>query len=349
MDQIETIASELFERLHRVKLAGSNCSYDRERCLQLAPIIQEIRELKHERNAVILAHSYLTPDIIYSVADHVGDSYGLSLRAQETSKTTIVFAAVDFMAETAKIMNPTKTVLAPNRMGGCSLAESINGEQVRNLRRQYPDHTFVCYINTTAEVKAECDVSVTSSNVYGIISTLANDKIFFLPDALMGQNIACYLKTHGVKKQLIWSDGRCYVHEQYDGNTIPRIRSMYDHQVAVLAHPECKPEVVQQADFVGSTSDMMKEIKKRGKGKYFLLTECGLGERLQVENPEAEFVGSCIMCKYMKGNTLLDIRDALRDPAEREIHIPEDIRLRAERNLRNMYTLTDEARAKGLM
>lgn len=349
MNQVEIIANELFERLQRVKLAGSNCSYDRERCLQLAPIVQEIRELKKQKNAVVLAHSYLTPDIIYSVADHVGDSYGLSLRAQETAANMIVFAAVDFMAETAKIMNPEKTVLAPNRNGGCSLADSITGHQVRELRNKYPDYTFVCYINTTAEVKAESDVSVTSSNVYGIIKALPTDKIFFLPDALMAQNIASHLRTHKINKHLLWSDGRCYVHEQYDAATIPKIREMHDQDVFVLAHPECKPDVTVQADFVGSTSDMMKAIKSRGKGKYFLLTECGLGERLQVENPEAEFVGACILCKYMKGNSLFDIRDALKSPESYAINIPEDIRIRAEKNLRNMYTFTDEARKKGLL
>jgi len=180
-------AEDLFEKLQHVKISNTVCQYNREKCEELVPLINEINELKKEKNAVILAHSYVTPDIIFGVADFNGDSYGLSKDAAGTNADIIIFSAVKFMAETAKILNPEKTVLVPGKLNGCSLADSITGEDVRLLKNENPDYTFVCYINTTAEVKAQCDVCVTSSNVYKIVEYLPNDKIFFSARQTHGQ------------------------------------------------------------------------------------------------------------------------------------------------------------------
>ena len=193
-------AEKLYEKLKAIHVGNPICQFTKENCELLLPAIERIEKLKHEKNAIILAHNYVAPQIFYSVADYTGDSYGLSKKAKESDADVIVFAAVRFMAETAKILNPKKIVLDPNPNGGCSLADGITNTDVINLRQQFPDHTFVCYINTTASVKAECDVCVTSSNVYKIIEKIPNDKIYFLPDKLMGENVIQNLKTKGVKK-----------------------------------------------------------------------------------------------------------------------------------------------------
>ena len=205
-------ANALYDKLKNIRVDNPLCTYTLEKCERLIPLVNEILELKKEKNALILAHSYVHPDILYTVADHVGDSYGLSLKAKEATEDLIVFPSVRFMAETAKILNPNKTVIDPNPNGGCSLADSITGGDVRRLRKAFPDYTFVCYINTTAEVKAECDICVTSSNVYSIIENLPNDKIYFLPDKLMGQNVQNAL---GNTKTIELYDGSCYVHEEF--------------------------------------------------------------------------------------------------------------------------------------
>ena len=179
----------IYQTLKEIKVGGSTCLFTEEKCKQIEPVVNRILQLKKEKNAIILAHSYVSPEILALVADHVGDSYELSKKAKETSADTIVFAAVKFMAETAKILNPEKEVLVPSEFNGCSLADSISGAQVRDLRQTFPEHTFICYINTTAEVKAECDICVTSSNVYNIVEKVPSDKIYFLPDKLMGRNV----------------------------------------------------------------------------------------------------------------------------------------------------------------
>lgn len=192
---------ELYQTLQNVKVGGTVCIYSRKKCEELVPLINEINTLKKEQNAVILAHSYVSPEIVYGVADFVGDSYALSKDAMSTPAKKIIFAAVRFMGDTAQILNPEKEVLIPGLLDGCTLADAINGEQVRQLRKEFPDYTFVCYINTTAEVKAECDVCVTSANVYDIVQRIPNDKIYFLPDKLMGQNLVNELQRRGVKKR----------------------------------------------------------------------------------------------------------------------------------------------------
>jgi quinolinate synthase len=335
----------LFDRLKDVKLGGNVCLFTEEKCETLAPLVNEIQRLKKEKNAVILAHSYVGPEIIATVADFSGDSYELSKWAKTTTADTIVFVAVKFMAETAKLLNPTKTVYVPSKNNGCTLADSITGEDVKRLRAQYPDHTFVCYINTTVDVKAQCDVCVTSSNVYHIVETIPNDKLYFLPDKLMGQNVINYLADRGVQKEILLWDGTCYVHEEYDPDLIAYLRKEHPG-LKVASHPECHPSVVAASDFVGSTSQMLKYIAKTPAPSYFLLTECGLTSRLQLDHPTKKFVGSCTMCRYMKSNSLQDIIRVLTTPdTDDEIHLnPEDIAA-ADRCIAQMFYYVEQSQS----
>ena len=311
-------AEKLYEKLKAIHVGNPICQFTKENCELLLPAIERIEKLKHEKNAIILAHNYVAPQIFYSVADYTGDSYGLSKKAKESDADVIVFAAVRFMAETAKILNPKKIVLDPNPNGGCSLADGITNTDVINLRQQFPDHTFVCYINTTASVKAECDVCVTSSNVYKIIEKIPNDKIYFLPDKLMGENVIQNLKKKGVKKNIELWEGTCYVHEEYQPENIDQVRKNFNG-IEVLVHPECSSAVVNKADYIGSTSQMLNHVRKSDRDSFFLLTECGLTGVLQSEFPQKTFAGGCTMCKYMKSNSLEDILNVLENPSPKNI------------------------------
>ena len=335
----------LYEKLKHVRAGGTTCLFTPEKCEELAPLINEINELKKEKNAVILAHSYVSPEIIYGVSDFVGDSYGLSKDAMNADADTIIFVAVKFMGDTAKILNPEKEVLIPSELNGCSLADSITGDDVRKLREQFPEHTFICYINTTAEVKAECDICVTSSNVYDIVERVPTDKIYFLPDKLMGLNIREEMKARGVNKDIQLWDGTCYVHEEYDPDMITHLRKEHP-KLEVLAHPECSPGVLADSDFVGSTSQLLDYMKKADAEAYLMLTECGLTGRLEVEMPETNFVGSCTMCKYMKSNTLEDIKRVLTNPRESDrITIEPAVREKAAECINEMFRWAESAPA----
>lgn len=333
-------AQLLFDKLKDIKIGGQICLFTEEKCGELAPVINEINALKAKKNAVILAHTYVSPEIIFGVADFVGDSYALSVDAKNTSADVIVFSAVKFMAETAKILNPDKDVLVPSTLNGCSLADSITGEHVRKLRTQYPDFAFVCYINTTADVKAECDVCVTSSNVYDIVERIPNQNIYFLPDKLMGQNIIVEMKRRGVQKNILLWDGTCYVHEEYDPELIHYMRLEHP-DVKVVSHPECSPAILKQSDYVGSTSQMIDYVKNTSANQFFILTECGLTTRLQLEFPEKKLVGSCTMCKYMKSNTLYDILRVLKSPnPEDHIVLNPELQTKARHCIEQMFAYT---------
>lgn len=323
--------TSLYEKLKNIQVDHPLCNYSKERCKRLEPLIEKINQLKIKKNALILAHSYVHPDIIYGVADHVGDSYGLAKKAKDTEAEMIIFPAVRFMAETAKILNPEKTVIDPNPNGGCSLADSVSDKQVAKLREKHPNHTFVCYINTTAAVKAACDICVTSSNVYSIIEKIPNNKIFFLPDKLMGQNILNHLRENDINKELIVYDGTCYVHEEFSCDQIDLLKSKYD-DLKVLAHPECTQEVIQASDMTGSTSQILSYVKshKNKNHPFLILTECGITSRLQVEDPELHLVGTCMMCKYMKSNSLNNILEAMENPKDSQIiNIDQEIQKKA--------------------
>ena len=334
-------AEKLYEKLKAIHVGNPICQFTKENCELLLPTIERIEKLKHEKNAIILAHNYVAPQIFYGVADYTGDSYGLSKKAKESDADVIVFAAVRFMAETAKILNPKKIVLDPNPNGGCSLADGITNTDVINLRQQFPDHTFVCYINTTASVKAECDVCVTSSNVYKIIEKIPNDKIYFLPDKLMGENVIQNLKTKGVKKNIELWEGTCYVHEEYQPENIDQVRKNFNG-IEVLVHPECSSAVVNKADYIGSTSQMLNHVRKSDRDSFFLLTECGLTGVLQSEFPQKTFAGGCTMCKYMKSNSLEDILNVLENPSPQNIiKINLDTQKRALQCVNRMFEYAD--------
>lgn len=341
--RLEVSAQQLYERLRNIRVGGTVCHYSLKKCEELAPVVNEILRLKEEKNAVILVHSYASPEIVYGVADFVGDSYKLSRDAVNTDARVIVFVAVRFMGETAKVLNPDKDVIIPAVDPGCTLADSITAQDVRRLRQEYPQHTFVCYVNTSVDVKAECDVCVTSANVYKIVEMIPNDKIYFLPDKFMGMNLVNEMKRRGINKTIDFWSGICYVHEEYTREQIFRIRSEYP-QAKIVSHPECNTDVVDNSDFVGGTEQMLDYMRKSPSRQFLMLTECGLSSRLQSEFPDKELVGSCTLCKYMKSNTLEGILAALRDPqAVQVITIPEDVRQRAERSLQAMFTYVGQA------
>ncbi len=333
-------ADQLYKILKNIKVGGSVCTYSYKKCEEFVPLINEINELKEEKNAVILVHSYVSPEILYGVGDFAGDSYGLSKNAMETKAGIIVFAAVRFMGETAKILNPDKEVLIPGLLDGCTLADSINAKDVRGLRKEFSGYTFVCYVNTSAEVKAECDVCVTSANVYDIVARIPNEKIYFLPDKFMGMNLDAEMKRRGLKKEIRYYHGTCYVHEEYGTEQIFKIRTEYPN-AKIVSHPECAPKVCENSDYVGSTSQILKYMKETDAKEFLMLTECGLSSRLEVEFPDKKIVGSCTLCRYMKSNRLEDILRVLKNPLDRDrVVIPESVRRRAHTCLEAMFQYT---------
>jgi quinolinate synthase len=336
--QIEQEARRLLSSLMHVECTSGR-KWNLDNCREIAPLTLEINRLKQQKNAVVLAHSYVEPEIIYGVGDYTGDSYYLSDRARESRADVIVFAGVVFMAETAKILCPGAEVLVPDRGSGCSLADSITAAEVRKLKSVYPDAAVVCYINSTAEVKAESDVCVTSGNVYDIVEALPQQQILFVPDRLMADNLRRELERRGSDKEIISSDGTCMVHEEFTPQQIREAREQFPG-LKVVAHPECSEEVASLADYVGSTSGMMKYVRSTNAPYYLMLTECGLVGRLAVEDPEKSFIGGCRLCPYMKKNSLQKIRDALANPQpEQRIVLDETLRLRAARCIDRMFEL----------
>jgi len=337
-DPLEAEALRLLRSLMYVDCSPGR-QWNLETCRRIAPLTLEITRLKKEKNAVVLTHSYVEPEIIYGVGDFKGDSYYLADQARRSNADVIVFAGVVFMAETAKILSPQALVVVPDRNSGCSLADSITAEDVRRLKTVYPDAAVVCYINSTAEVKAESDVCVTSGNVYDIVAGLPEKRIVFVPDRLMADNIRKELAARGVDKEIISSDGTCVVHEEFTPAQIAEARRAFPG-LKVVAHPECTPEVAALADFLGSTGAMMQYVKSTAAPYYLMLTECGLVGRLAVEEPDKHFIGGCRLCPYMKMNSLQKIRDALADPEPGQvITLDEDLRLRASRCIERMFEL----------
>ena len=272
----------------------------------ISPLIAEIEALKVERNAVVLAHNYMTPDIFHGVADLRGDSLALAHMAVKTEADVIVMAGVHFMAETAKILNPGKTVLIPDLRAGCSLAESITGADVRLLRQRYTGVPIVTYVNTSAEVKAESDICCTSGNAVAVVESLGTDKVIFLPDQYLGRWVA---SQTGVE-MILW-EGSCMVHERFTGEQLRGYRA--DHPgVRVIAHPECPPDVLAEADFVGSTAGMISWVEKNRPPRVVMVTECSMSDNVAAELPDVEFVRPCNLCPHMKRITLAGIAESLR-------------------------------------
>jgi quinolinate synthase len=319
-----------------------------------AELAFKINQLKKEKNAVILGHNYMEPALFQSVPDFKGDSLELSRKAAETDKDIIVFCGVKFMAETAKILSPDKTVLIPSPKAGCSLAESITAQDVRDLKRKYPGAPVVTYINTYADVKAETDVCCTSGNAANVIKSLEADTIIFLPDEYLAKNIAQETGKHiifptkrpkskngnrnGLDYQLIGWHGRCEVHDKFTPEDIENVRKQFP-DVVVLAHPECSPEVVEASDFSGSTSAMIKYVKQTKAPRYLLLTECSMGDNIVAENPEKELVRLCSnTCPHMKEITLEDTLASL-ERNQYVVEVPEEIRLKALRSVERMLEI----------
>lgn len=297
-----------------------------------APYIAAINELKRERNAIILAHNYQTPEIYHCVADYVGDSLGLARKGASVDADVIVMAGVHFMAETTKILNPEKIVLMPDLNAGCSLAASITAADVRDMRKKHPGAPVVSYVNTTADVKAETDVCCTSGNAVEVVESLGVKKVIFLPD----QYLASYVASQTDVEIVTWP-GSCEVHERFTGDEIRGYKKSYD-QFSVIAHPECPPDVLEAADFVGSTAGMIDFVGKQSSNKVLLVTECSMSDNVSVEHPDVEFIRPCNLCPHMKQITLPKILESLQSLQPR-IEIDPDIIDRARGSVERMLAI----------
>lgn len=305
----------------------------------VASLTLEINRLKKEKNAVICAHVYQTPDIILGIGDLVGDSYKLADDCRKTDADAIVFCGVHFMAETAKILNPSRKVYVPSGNAGCSLSEAVTAADVRKLKAEHPGVPVVTYINTSAEVKAESDCIVTSANAEKILKRMyeKHDSVIFIPDRYMGANLAKTLgKTPG-KDIFLWH-GTCVVHEKFDASLIAAYRKNHPGLVA-LAHAECPSELISAVDFMGGTGDMMRYVEKTNAAAYLLVTECGFGELAKLRFPDKNFIAMCRLCPYMKSITLKSVLALLKDPAPEEVTVSADIAARAKVAIEKMFEL----------
>jgi len=315
--------------------------YKEEHWKTLAPYIYEINRLKKEKNAVILAHNYMTPDIFHGVGDVVGDSLMLAIEAAKSDADIIVQCGVHFMAETSKILCPEKTILIPDMDAGCSLSESITGEDVRKLKEEYPGVPVVTYVNTSADVKAESDVCCTSSNALKIIKALeaqGHKRVIMTPDKFLAKNVANEMKASGSDVEIIIWDGACMVHERFTPEDVKRVRA--EHADAfVLAHPECPPEVMAEADFSGSTAQMDTYIKEHKPAKAVLMTECSMGSNLAASNPTVQMLGTCQMCPHMKRISLPKILKSLQT-LEPEVRLDPELAKRARKAVDKMLEMS---------
>lgn len=327
-NEIEAEIDFLSDKLKHLKLSRENCSL-------IAPLTLEIKQLKKQKNALILAHSYQMPQIIFGVADFVGDSLGLSREAMNVNADIIVFCGVRFMAETAKLVNPDKTILLPSSKAGCSLADGLTAKDVQKLRVRYPSIPIVCYVKITAAVKAECDICVTSANAVEVITKLDSETVIFLPDKHMTENLGPL-----TGKKIIGWDAECIVHSQFTQVQIQYLREQNEN-IKILAHSECDPSIAAEADLVGSTGDIIRYVKSSPAKNFALITECGLTERLRIEYPEKNFLGTCILCPYMKTINLENTLQVLQSPhRDQIIEIPNDIHFRAKKSLERMFELS---------
>ncbi|MEK7388570.1 MAG: quinolinate synthase NadA [Elusimicrobiota bacterium] len=334
------------EALRLADLGLADLGYRDEELERAAVLTWKINRLKKEKNAVIAAHVYQRPEILLGIADFIGDSYKLAKQGAQSPANIIVFCGVRFMAETAKILSPGKEVLLPAAEAGCSLSESITASDVRALKKKHPGAPVAVYINTTASVKAECDVVVTSANAPKILRRLFGEhpKVIFAPDAMMGKNLAQELgKTLG-SELVIW-DGSCMVHDQFDAASVEFFRKMYPG-VKILAHFECSPGLTSVVDFIGGTGDMMKWVESNDARSYMLITECGLGDLARTRFPEKTFVPMCRLCPHMKATTLERVLSALERPtALQRVHVPAAVAERARRPIERMFELAEDRSA----
>jgi quinolinate synthase len=341
--------NEIFEHLHE-KLHKIAPKFELRYKAELA---HQIIQLKKEKNAVILGHNYMDPALFHSIPDFTGDSLALSRKAAETEKDIIVFCGVEFMAETAKILNPEKKVLIPSQKAGCSLAESITSADVRLLKERFPGIPVVAYVNTYADVKAEVDICCTSGNAVEVAESFDSDTIIFLPDEYLAKNVAIetgkriiipkvvdskLVVSQDQEFDIIGWDGRCEVHEKFTVEDITNIREEFP-DVVILSHPECSPEVVAASDFSGSTSTMVSYVENTNAPHYLLLTECAMGDNIAASNPDKELLRLCtVRCPHMNMITLEDTLAALQHE-QYEVNVPEEIRVRAARSVERMIAI----------
>lgn len=298
-------------------------------------IINEINKLKKEKNAVILAHNYQIPEI-QDIADYVGDSLGLSKKATKTDADIIVFCGVHFMAESAKILSPNKKVLLPVLDAGCPMADMIDADKLKIFKEEYPDIPVVCYVNSSAEVKAESDICCTSSNALKIVKSLEKDKILFVPD----QNLGNYISTKVPEKEIICWEGFCITHHRVRHNELDMVRK-HRGETKILVHPECNPEVVKKADFVGSTSEIIEYVKSCEDKKFIIGTEMGILHSLRKQNPDKKFhlLSPSLVCYNMKKTSLEDVYKVLRDE-KNEINVDKEVMSKAHKSLERMLRLS---------
>jgi quinolinate synthase len=342
---VETIYRDLKTKLHDV-VPDVELRYKAE-------LAFKINTLKRERNAVILGHNYMEPALFHSIPDYAGDSLELSRIASKTERDIIIFCGVRFMAETAKILSPKKTVLIPSKKAGCSLADGITAEDVRQLKAKFPGVPVVSYVNTTAEVKAESDICCTSSNAVAVVRSLKSDTVIFLPDEYLARNVARETGRHIIFPSLTGGDpandtlldkpiigwkARCEVHEKFTVEDIQNIRKQFP-DVFVLSHPECSPEVVAASDYSGSTTQMIRHIQNTKAPRYLLLTECAMGDNIMAAHPEKNMLRLCsVRCPHMNEITLEDTLEALRQ-TRYIVEVPEEIRVRAYRAVERMLQI----------
>ncbi len=306
--------------------------------LLFEPLIRDIERLKAERRAIILAHNYQTPEIFHGVADLRGDSLALAREAAEGDADVIVMCGVRFMAETAKLLNPGRTVLLPDTQAGCSLAEAIQPQDVRELRRRHPGVPVVCYVNTSAAVKAECDACCTSANAVAVVEALGSERVILVPDEYLARYVAAQTRV-----EIISWHGHCEVHERFRAADVAEFRTLTG--AYVLAHPECPREVQQAADYVGSTAGMISRLAARRPASALLLTECSMADNVAVLYPEIHFLRPCNLCPHMKRITLTNIRDCL-ERLEPRVEVAEEVAAGARRAVLRMMELTASPRVR---
>lgn len=342
---VETVYEEMKARLRDV-VPDVELHYKAE-------LVYEINKLKEQKNAVILGHNYMEPALFHTIPDFKGDSLFLSRKAAETDKDIIVFCGVRFMAETAKILNPHRTVLLPSEKAGCSLAASITAQDVRELKERFPGVPVVTYVNTYADVKAESDICCTSSNAAAVVESLGVETVIFIPDEYLARNVARDTGKHIIfptmdplggsgstelDYQLIGWHGRCEVHEKFTVRDIQDVRQQFP-DVVILAHPECSPQVVEASDFSGSTNAMINYVQEIKAPHYLMLTECAMGDNVAAANPEVDMLRLCMVrCPHMNQITLEDTLEALQ-VEQYLIEVPEDIRIRAFRSVERMIAI----------
>ncbi|MCM2266950.1 MAG: quinolinate synthase NadA [Elusimicrobiales bacterium] len=339
MDAERLMASPLEEEITRLTALGLHRRCAEGALADTAALTLEINRLKKARKAVVCAHVYQTPDIILGIGDLVGDSYKLADDCRRTGAEEIIFCGVHFMAETAKILNPSRKVFVPSSNAGCSLSEGITAADVRKLRREHPGCPVVTYINTSAEVKAESDCIVTSANAEKILKEMyrRHQAVIFVPDRFMGANLARTLgKTPG-RDIFLWNS-TCVVHERFRPELIDVYRKRHPGLVA-LAHAECPSELIAAVDFMGGTGDMMRYVESTDAAAYLLVTECGFGELAKLRFPKKNFIAMCRLCPYMKSITLQSVLALLRDPAPQEVLVPAAIAARAKVAIDRMFEL----------